>query len=357
MAAAAAVVGACSDSAETFDAGPVDALVVPGDATVDAAAQGKPDLIINANRLLVDLAVEQRDFAADACELAPDESCVGGPGVRRLLRFSVETPNIGTADVFLGTPSAGNDKFQYSECHMHYHLLGYASYELVDASGNTIASGHKQAFCLLDSEKYVTDDPSVSDTNMYWCGYQGIQRGWSDVYTAALPCQHVDITGVPDGDYKLRITLNEQHIIDELDYSNNMLEVPVTIGNPDYATPTEPCPDGIDAYSTDGLHRECGWTFAGNFACTPGQLVNIGCVDTGLCNLGACTGDPMLRVCDPDRPDGNCSSAAVLSENDDGCGGSCPLVANVVCPDGGSIAVYHAPYSVGDAYTCDVQVN
>lgn len=363
IASCLALVVACGDSSAAFDAGVADggndaaAVDASPDASADAGGGGVPDLTINPNRLLVDLAVEQRTFDAGACELDPDEACIGAAGTRTLLRFSIETPNIGTGDLFLGVPSAANENFQFSTCHNHYHFVGYAAYELLDAGGTTIATGRKQAFCLLDSEKYITDDPTVSDTNTYWCGYQGIQRGWSDVYTAELPCQLLDITDVADGDYTLRITLNEDRTIEELDYDNNVLEVPITIGNPDYSTPTEACPAGVDPHSADGLHRECGWTFAGNFACTPGQTFNVGCVSAGICNLGSCTGDPMMRVCDPDRPDGNCSSIGKLSENDDGCGSQCPFINNAICPDGGSVDVYHAPHTVGDAYTCDVQIN
>lgn len=360
---AATAVVACGDSSASPDAAVPDAAIpdamLPDAGVPDARAVpdgGLPDITVNTNRLIVDLAVEERTFAADACELDPDEACVGGSGTRRLLRFSVETPNIGTGDLFLGTPSPGNDTFVYSSCHMHYHFLGYAEYELTDSRGATVATGRKQAFCLLDSERYLTDDPTVSSTGMYWCGYQGIQRGWSDVYQATLPCQFLDITDVAAGDYTLRVSLNNAQTLPELDYTNNTITVPITIGDPDHATPTEACPAGIDAHSSDGLHRECGWTYAGNFACTPGAFVDIGCSAATPCSLGECTGDPMLRVCDPARPDGNCSNAGKLSEDDDSCASECPYIANVICPAGGSIDVYHAPFTVGEAYTCDVQV-
>jgi len=355
---------ACGNSIAAFDAGAVDGPAADGpiaDATPDGrvndAGVSLPDITLNPNRLIVDLAVEEKNFPADSCELDPDEACVGAPGDRRLLRFSIETPNIGTGDLFLGTPSAGNDAFQFSACHNHYHFVGYAEYQLINTAGGTVGAGQKQAFCLLDTHKYLTADPTVSDTSMYWCGYQGIQRGWSDVYTANLPCQFLDITDVADGNYLLRVTLNRDQTLAELNYSNNVVEVPVTIGNPDYETPTEDCPVGVDAHSVDGLHRECGWTYGGNFPCTPGETVDVGCSAAGMCALGSCTGNPMMRVCDPQRPDGNCSNVGKLSEDDDSCGTECPFVNNVVCPTGGSLDVYHAPVVHGAAYTCNVAVN
>jgi hypothetical protein len=50
-----------------------------------------------------------------------------------------------------------------------------------------------------------------------------------------LPCQWIDITGVPPGDYTLRITLNQPRpdtalpILNERDYSNNIAEVVVVV--------------------------------------------------------------------------------------------------------------------------------
>jgi hypothetical protein len=55
------------------------------------------------------------------------------------------------------------------------------------------------------------------------------------VYEADLPCQWIDVTDVPPGDYVLRATLNQPRpesalpVLVERDYDNNVVEVPVTI--------------------------------------------------------------------------------------------------------------------------------
>jgi hypothetical protein len=351
---------ACSDPPASSDAPVTDARLEPADAAPDApvdayAGPPLPDLTINLQRAIVDLALEQRTFAEDACELDPSESCIGGPGTRTLLRFAVETPNIGTDDLVLGTPSGSNDNFVYSPCHDHFHFEGYAVYQLVDDQDNEVATGQKQAFCLLDTEKYLTDDPTVGDDVKYFCGYQGIQRGWSDVYNARLPCQFIDVTDTPEGNYTLRVTINSAQTLEEISYANNQVDIPIDLGSADLSTPTEPCPAGFDPHATDGLHRECGWDFAGTFACQPGTLVDLGCAET-CSNLGSCTGDPMLRVCDPDRPDGNCSYPGALAEGDDACGSQCPRARDVPCPAGGTLAVYTAPFHLGASYTCEIEV-
>jgi hypothetical protein len=357
---AAALAAACSDPpAGSTDASVADARPGPADAAPDAppdAYDGPPlpDLTINLQRAIVDLALEQRTFAEDACELDPSEDCIGGPGLRTLLRFGVETPNIGTDDLVLGTPSAGNDNFVYSPCHEHFHFEGYAVYSLVDAQDNEVAAGQKQAFCLLDTDKYLTDDPTVGDDVKYFCGYQGIQRGWSDVYHSRLPCQFIDVTDAPAGSYTLRVEINSARTLPEIRYDNNLIEIPIDLDAADLYTPTEPCPAGFDHHATDGLHRECGWDHATDVVCQPGTMVDIGCA--AECGLGTCTGDPILRVCDADRPDGNCSYPGTLDDDDDSCGSQCPRVRNVPCPGSGTLAVYTAPFRVGEPYTCEIEV-
>jgi len=340
-AASAPVVDAATPDAEP-DSGP-------------DAAPGSPDLTLTKNRLLVDISIEEETFTADSCELDPTEACVGAPGLRRLLRFGVETPNIGTADLFLGPPSPSNPLYSWSECHEHYHFEGYAAYYLIDSEGAVVAPGHKQAFCLLDWHRVDMDDPTVADDSKYHCAYQGIQRGWSDVYAADLPCQFVDITGVPDGDYTLRVELNTERNLEELRYDNNVLDVPVTLGDADLQRPTEACPAGVDGLSADGKHRECGWDLLGTWDCEPGALFRIGC-SAACSGLGECTGDPMVRVCNGADPDGNCSATTNIGDNDDSCGSKCPRVKNRTCPLSGKVDVYAAAIVHGADYTCDVQL-
>jgi len=286
-------------------------------------------------------------------ELVPEEDCIDAPGMRRLLRFSVETPNVGDADLILGRPSDDNPVFAWSDCHQHYHYLGFAEYELLDGDGKLATAGRKQAFCLVDTNRYDTADPTVSDDGVYTCTNQGVQRGWSDVYDSATACQHIDVTDVPDGAYTLRIAINSLHTLPESRYDNNAIELPVTLGDPALATPAEPCPP-VDAYSLSGATRECGWQLFGAVPCEPDRIVRIGCATA--CGLGACTGDPMLRVCESDRPDGNCSHAASLGRSTGACGSSCPVVSSVRCPGNGSVDVFMAPRIPGAAYTCDLEI-
>jgi hypothetical protein len=193
-----------------------------------ASACVLPDLTVDRDRLVESLRFEDKEIGADSCEIV--EGCVGGEGLRQLLRFDTTTPNTGEGDLFIGAPEAAVELFTFSECHGHDHFDSYASYELVDASGAVVAPGHKQAFCLMDYELW-TADVGWGDAE-FTCARQGISRGFADTYRSTLDCQFVDVTGVPEGDYTLRVSLNFDHVIAESSYANNVTEVPVRVPAP-----------------------------------------------------------------------------------------------------------------------------
>jgi Lysyl oxidase len=303
-----------------------------------------PDLIVSLETAQNSITIGHRDFPASSCAIA--EGCVNAAGDRRLLSFSTQTPNIGQADMILGDPTS-QPGFEFSTCHNHFHFEGYANYELLDATGNVAATGHKQAFCLLDSTPVL---PDANPSPRYHCSFQGIQRGWSDIYGNGLDCQWVDITGVAEGDYRLRITINPTHILPESNYDNNTIEVPVHIAAdvpPVPGDPLSPCPNAIP-----GPTRECGWAIATGFeaaTCTPGATVTLGC---GCATVGTCAGDPMLRVCDGANT--ACSAGSALFNVDDACG-LCPQ-GSFVCPASGTYTVMRGAFNAGQPFTCEPAV-
>jgi Lysyl oxidase len=196
-------------------------LDVPGGA--DVPPSDLPDLQFVANEMANTVVVTNDNFAADDCVVM--EGCVNAPGSRILLRFDTVTANRGAHDLVVGVPpppGQSNPVFQWSACHMHHHFANYTSYELVNSTG-VVITGRKQAFCLEDGEQVQPGAPATG----YSCDNQGISRGWADVYTRYLPCQWIDVTGVPSGSYTLRVILNPAHVIPESDYTNNVFTVPV----------------------------------------------------------------------------------------------------------------------------------
>lgn len=298
-----------------------------------------PDLTVSQETAASSIYIHHETFPADSCAIA--EGCVDAAGDRRLLAFSTQTPNVGEADMILGDPNNVSG-FEYSSCHGHYHYEGYAAYQLLDAGGNVVATGHKQAFCLLDSAQVVPG----SSSPRYHCGFQGISAGWSDIYGAGLDCQWVDITDVPEGDYVLVITINTDRTLPEANYDNNSATIPVHIG-----ADVPPVPgDVLGTCSPEqggGTPRDCGWTIPEGMqglTCAPGSAVNVGC---GCDPAAACEGDPVMRICAGDGP---CTAAEALTFADDSCG-YCPQTS-FTCPDSGVYSVLTGAYNPGSAYAC-----
>jgi len=183
-----------------------------------------PDLIIWASSA-TNYQVATQSFLATDCAVI--EGMIQA-GTRKLLKFTTETRNIGTTDWYLGNP-VGNPAFVYAPCHAHYHFNNFMSYELHYSNGQLAAFGNKVGFCLTDSLRW---DPTANPTPKYGCSNQGIQKGWGDIYTYVTSGQWIDITGLPDGYYTLKMTVNPLRIIAESDYSNDAVQIPITIGTP-----------------------------------------------------------------------------------------------------------------------------
>jgi len=307
-----------------------------------------PDLTVDAQALRTSLGFGPMSFSTSSCEAR--EACIDGPGTRNALHFEVTTPNIGSADLVLGSPLAGGTAlgsgFVYSRCHEHYHFAGYALYQLIGADGTEVLRGKKRAFCLED---YTPMDNFPLPHTMepkYDCDNQGIQVGWADTYYNGLACQFMDVTSVPPGSYTLRVTVNPDHIFPELSYDNNVAELPVVIP-PKPGSPTDPCLGTVP-----GLNRECGWRKSGSFSCTPGARVNVGCGSE--CGLGTASGDPQIRVC----PGEEACPWPGLGGNDD-CTTSADVHGarvTVLCPASGRITVLAGPVMTGDPVSCNVEV-
>jgi hypothetical protein len=199
-------------------------LKAPTACGLTASSGGKPDVTVDADVISRTLYVERRHFPETACEVT--ERCVGAPGDRRLLRFSVSIPNLGSGAVRIAAPEQRPDLYEEDLCHGHHHLTGFASYELVGAESAVVAVGRKQGFFLVDLQAYCGDagPQTIHDDNS-----QGISPGWADVYAGDYSCQWLDITDVADGTYTLRIGVDKQDIIDEQDVHPNSVDVKVKI--------------------------------------------------------------------------------------------------------------------------------
>ena len=188
--------------------------------TATYSSSAKPDLMPFLGSL--NPATSTETFNGNACDVS--EGLVVS-GTRRLLRFTTETRNVGTADLVLRSP-ANNPLFTYAPCHGHYHFNNFAEYRLLNSAGQQIAIGQKVGFCLEDVSRW---NSAANSRAQYNCDYQGIQAGWADLYSRNLPGQWIDITGVAAGTYVLEIRLDTANRIDEANETNNTARAEVVI--------------------------------------------------------------------------------------------------------------------------------
>jgi hypothetical protein len=196
---------------------------------------GTVDFEVDADAARRSLQIVEMDFAEDDC--AVQEGAVLFAGRRRVLRFDTVVRNMGELDCVIGMPSnpvppMQAESFEFHDCHGHYHLEGYASYELRHLDGTIAAIGHKQSFCITDSIAVVPGTPRRG----FDCAFQGLTAGWADVYDRSVPGQWVDVSGVPGGSYVLVLSINPEGVIQELDdVRSNVASVDVTLPAPDSA--------------------------------------------------------------------------------------------------------------------------
>ena len=195
---------------------------------------GMPDLIVDASATQTSWRVKDEFIPAIACSAEEGNVTAGN---RRLLRFTVTTPNVGDADVFVGNPldhmdpnGDGNTRdqdgmFEFASCHDHYHFKHYATYRLIDARTNQEWRAAKRGFCMLDTDPYNTRQGD-GNRNYLSCGttqlagFQGISAGWADSYVWQLAGQYFVLDGgdgqaqVPPGDYFIEVHVNPPYAPD-----------------------------------------------------------------------------------------------------------------------------------------------
>jgi len=207
--------------------------------------RGCPDLVTDPATMQPH--VQVKNIKPNDCQVVEGSTQAG---VRKLLRFTFTTPNLGQGDLIVGRPADHPEWFEFSPCHGHYHFKEYADYRLwvpsqqqtyeairtanphltaaqVLASnpGLTPVKGQKAGFCVIDIAPYVL--PSVP--KYLACEFQGISAGWADEYDASLDGQFVDVTNVAPGSYILEAEVNSERFYEESSYSNNRAYSPVTL--------------------------------------------------------------------------------------------------------------------------------
>lgn len=115
--------------------------------------------------------------------------------------------------------------------HDHWHVVGAEAHQLETLDGEIVGGLVKSGFCFFDNVDYRTTLPSAPPAAVHaavGCGARfdrdvamGISVGWGDEYQWYLLDQTIEITGVPDGRYRLRAIADPADEVQESDETNN----------------------------------------------------------------------------------------------------------------------------------------
>jgi hypothetical protein len=203
---------------------------------------GKPDLVVDPQRFVSKMEIIDRLFAEGNCAI--QEGAVGEAGNRRLVRFDTVVMNAGDGDLVTGDRNDPNnsERFELSPCHNHYHSGSFLNYELLNKERTVVVAGHKQSFCLEDSLKFEGEK-----SNDYNCTVQGISSGWASWFHRKQIGQWIDITGVPEGDYIVRVIVNAAGTFDEgQNRYTNSLETSIHVPDPHKKVNVDNSPEQLD---------------------------------------------------------------------------------------------------------------
>lgn len=194
-------------------------------------------------------------------------------GGAKLLKFPGVTPNIGDGPLEIRAtrasstatnwaahqmvfntdgsttmlPDSGAEFYFAGDGHSHWHIRDFDKYEILNPAGTSIKIGEKHGFCFEDNTSY-RDWPGnpkhpASPANAVYtpsnvCGVgqpnatsitHGLSVGWGDTYPASLPDQAIDITGLPDGRYMVKVTADWQNFWREKNENNNSASAQIEI--------------------------------------------------------------------------------------------------------------------------------
>ena len=148
--------------------------------------------------------------------------------------FTTDQPENEVERPHIEEPSTGEMVYVNADGHHHWHLQHVARYSLWNAAKTAeVAPAQKVGFCLDDSQ-HVEEGvgpigPVYSSAGQSFCQrynpdatsvYQGISRGWRDVYPAGIAFQWVDVSDVMPGEYWIREDVNPEGIVKETGGAN-----------------------------------------------------------------------------------------------------------------------------------------
>ncbi|MFC8943277.1 lysyl oxidase family protein, partial [Streptomyces griseoincarnatus] len=158
----------------------------------------------------------------------------------------------------VGSTKTGTMKYHDAPEHDHWHFLDFASYELVKPDGSLVTTSGKQSWCLAPTDPVDLTVPGATwrpeatgldstcgDRSAIWLR-EVLPVGWGDTYNQSQT-QAFSLTGVPNGTYQIKITVNPKGTLHEQTLTNNVSYRTVVLGGtPGKRTVKVPPYEGVD---------------------------------------------------------------------------------------------------------------
>jgi hypothetical protein len=123
--------------------------------------------------------------------------------------------------------------------HHHWHVKQVEVHQIETLDGEVLGRLVKQGFCFFDTDTYratLAGTPEHAHWGARGCAgsfdtrvRMGLSVGWGDKYPWHLLDERIDVTGLPDGQYRIRQIADPNDEIEESDETNNETWVVVAL--------------------------------------------------------------------------------------------------------------------------------
>jgi hypothetical protein len=206
---------------------------------IDPAAAFDADFPSLAGRKLLKFGVITLNAGAGPGEVVADRSATNAVDWRAYQSFYNADGHL------LGSVEDPGVQFYFAgDGHNHWHVRDFDEYTLLDAAGTAVARAEKHGYCMQDNTTYdpMQGHPGVPSAPVYTestsCGkglpnalsiIHGLSSGWGDTYPTRLPDQAIDVTGLPDGQYTVRVHADAVGAVRESNEANNTAQVRIQL--------------------------------------------------------------------------------------------------------------------------------